>query len=76
MTYFKPLSMIHDYPSAIQDRVRKLGLIEQDKNKKTIYELIRKNFAILVFALLFALIVYKFNDADTFLKGFCHSYLL
>lgn len=75
MTYFKPLSMIHDYPPAIQDRVRKLGLIKDNENK-TKLDLIRKFIAIIVFVLLLAVIVHKFNNANTFLKGFGYSYLL
>ena len=75
MTYFKPLSMIHDYPPAIQYRVRKLGLIKDDNNK-TKLDLIRKIIAIILFAFSLALVVCKFNGANSFVKGFSYSYLL
>ena len=76
MTYFKPLSMIHDYPPAIQDKVKELGLISDEQKGYSKKDIIRKIIGIIIFALLFAFIVYKFNGANTFLKGFGYSYLL
>ena len=76
MTYFYPLGMIKDYPPAIQQRVKELGLItDTKKNYSTIY-IIRKSVAIFIFGFILALIVCKFNGADTFLNGFAYSYLL
>lgn len=76
MTYFRPLSMIRDYPPAIQKKVKELGLITDEKKSFTIKYVIRKILAIIIFGLVLAFIVYKFNGADTFLKGFVCSYLL
>lgn len=76
MTYFSPLSMIRDYPPAIQKKVKELGLVTDEKKSFTIKYIIRKILAIIIFGLVLAFIVYKFNGADTFLKGFAYSYLL
>ena len=76
MTYFNPLSMIHGYPPAIQDRVKELGLINDEQKGYSKTDIIRKIIAIIIFGLILAFVVYKFNNADTFLKGFCFSYLL
>lgn len=68
-----PLSMIDDYPPAIQARVRELGLISSERPQKRIA-------AKLVFCLLaaaaLAVILRIFNGADTFLSGFVNSFLL
>ena len=42
MTYFNPLGMIHDYPPAIQQRVKELGLITDDKNSYSKAFVVRK----------------------------------
>lgn len=76
MTYFNPLGMIHDYPPAIQQRVKELGLITDDKSSYSKVFVIRKILAIITFGVILALIVCKFNGADNFLTGFTYSYLL
>ena len=76
MTYFNPLGMIRDYPPAIQQRVKELGLITDDKNGFSKAFIIRKVIAIIIFGLVLAFIVCKFNGADNFIKGFTYSYLL
>ena len=76
MTYFKPLSMIRDYPPAIQRRAQELGVVKDNKEKVDFKYIIRKAIAIIIFGWILALIVYWFNGADTLLKGFAYSYLL
>ena len=74
--YSNPLNMIHDYPPAIQNRVKELGLITDEQKGYSKTDIIRKIIAIIVLGLILALVVYKFNGADTFVKGFLYSYLL
>lgn len=76
ITYFKPLSMIHDYPAAIQNKVKELGLITDEQKEYSKTDIIRKLIAIIIFGLILAFTVYEFNGADTFIKGFGYSYLL
>ena len=76
MTYFKPLSMIHDYPPAIQNKVKELGLITNEQKGYNKTGIIRKIIAIILFGLILSFVVYNFNGADTFFKGFGYSYLL
>ena len=76
LTYFNPLSMIHDYPPAIQNKAKELGLITDEQKGYSKTDIIRKIIAIIVFGLILAIVVYKFNGADTFAKGFGYSYLL
>jgi len=76
MMHSNPLNMIHDYPKAIQKRVKELGLIKDEKKRFSKKDIIRKIIAIIVFALVLAFVVYKFNGANTFIKGFLYSYLL
>ena len=76
MTYFKPLSMIHSYPKEIQDRVKELGLIKEEQKGNSKINIIKKIIALILFGLILSFVVYKFNNADTFIKGFGYSYLL
>ena len=76
MTYLKPLSMISDYPPEIQNRVRELGLISDEQKRYSKSDIIRKLIAIIVFGIILAFVVHKFNGADTFIKGLGYSYLL
>ncbi len=76
MTYFNPLSMIQDYPPAIQKKVKELGLITDEKSSFTIKYIIRKIIAIILFGLVLAFLVHKCNGVDTFGQGFVYSYLL
>lgn len=75
-TLKNPISMIHDYPPAIQNKCKELGIISDSQKGYSKTDIIRKIIAIIVFGLILAFIVYKFNSADTFLKGFATSYLL
>ena len=76
MTYINPLSMIHDYPPAIQNKAKELGLITDEQKRYSKTDIIRKIIGIFIFGLMLAFIVFKLNDADTFIKGFGCSYLL
>jgi len=71
-----PINMIHDYPPAIQNKAKELGIITDEQKGYSKTDIIRKIIAIIVFSLLLAFAVHKFNGADTFLKGFLYSYLL
>lgn len=71
-----PLIGIHDYPPAIIQRVREMGLIDDThlpRSKKTV---MKKVVAALFIAFLCALIVYYVNGARSFLEGFGYTYLL
>ena len=67
--YLNPINMIHSYPPAIQNRARKLGLITDKQKGESPVNVIRKIIAIIIFAFILAFAVYKFNGANTFLKG-------
>lgn len=68
-----PLSMIDDYPPAIQARVRELSLIPAERPQKRIAA---KLVFCLIAAAALAVILRVFNGADTFLSGFVNSFLL
>lgn len=74
--YSNPLNMIHDYPSEIQNQVKELGLITDRQKGYSKTDIIRKLIIIFVLEFILAFVVYKFNGADTFVKGFLYSYLL
>ena len=76
MTYLKPLSMINSYPPAIQEKVLELGLITKEKQSKSKKSITKKIIALFLLVFLISFVVYKFNGANTFLKGFGYSYLL
>ena len=76
LMYSNPLNMIHDYPPAIQNKVKELGLITDEQKGYSKTDIIRKIVAIIVFGFILAFIVHKFNGANTFIKGFGYSYLL
>ena len=76
LTLKNPLTSVGDYPPAIQKKCIELGLIEDRKKRFTKADYIRKGAALIVFAVLFAVVLRKFNGADTFLKGFGISYLI
>ena len=76
LTLKNPLTSVGDYPPAIQKKCIELGLIKDRKKRFTKADYIRKGAAIIVFAVFFALVLRKFNGADTFLKGFGISYLI
>ena len=76
LTLKNPLTSVGDYPPAIQKKCIELGLIEDRKKRFTKADYIRKGAALIVFAVLFAVVLRKFNGADTFLKGFGISCLI
>lgn len=76
MTYIKPLSMINSYPPAIQEKVLELGIIKNNQKSKSIKSIIKKLIALFILTFIIAFVVHKFNNANTFLKGFGYSYLL
>ena len=76
LTLKDPIGSIGDYPPAIKERCIELGLIPKTEKRFSGKELIKKLIAMIVFIPLFAFVVYKFNGADTFLKGFIDSYII
>ena len=76
MTYFKPLSMINNYPKPIQDKVKELGLIKDEQTSTGKKTIIKKITALILLVVILAFVVYKYNDATTFLKGFLYSYII
>ena len=71
-----PLSQIHNYPPAIQERCKKLGLITEGQMGYRKKDWMRKLIGIVLLGLVLGFLVYNFNDADTFFLGFAYSYLL
>ena len=76
ITYFKPLLMINNYPKQIQDRVKELGLISNEQTSTGKKTIIKKIFALILLVIILAFAVHKYNDADTFYKGFLFSYII
>lgn len=76
LTLKDPLTSVGDYPPAIRKKCIELGLIEDRKTRFTKSDYIRKGIAVILFAIVFAFVLSKFNGADTFLKGFGISYLI
>lgn len=71
-----PLGAISDYPPAIRKRCVELGLIENSEKRFTAKDYIRKGIALIIFAILFAFVLYRINGANTFLEGFILSYII
>lgn len=71
-----PLAGVHNWPPAIQQRARELGLIqpEQMAGSKKVYA--KKLAAAAAIAAVFAGIVYFINGARSFAAGFGYSYLI
>ena len=76
MTYFRPLSMINNYPKPIQDKVKKLGLIKDEQTSTSKKTFIKKIIALILLVVILSFVVHKYNDADTFFKGFIYSYII
>ena len=76
ITLKNPLSMVHNYPTEIYEKVLELGLTDGVENRKSKAFLIKRILAIIVLGILFGLIVYFFNGANTFGKGAGYAYLL
>ena len=53
-----------------------LKIIPERKTRLTKKEIMKKIIVCILFVLLFAFIVYKFNGANTFIKGFMNSYII
>lgn len=71
-----PLAAIYDYPPAIIQRVKELGLIDDTQLPRSKKVIIKKSVAALIIAFLCALLVYHVNGARTFLQGFGYTYLI
>jgi len=71
-----PLTMIHDYPPAIIERVRELGFIDDTRTPKSKKTIIKKVFAAILFMVLIAAVVRYANGADSFAEGFLYAYTL
>lgn len=71
-----PLAGVHNWPPAIQQRARELGLIREKQmaGSKAVY--LKKLTAALVIAAIFVAAVYFFNGARSFVTGFGYSYLI
>lgn len=76
LTLKNPLLSVGDYPPAVRNRCMELGLIEKRKKRFTRADMIRKAAAMIIFVLIFAFILKRFNGADTFQRGFGDSYLI
>lgn len=76
LTLRDPLASVGDYPPKVKERCEQLKLIPKRKKRFTRKDIIRKTVAMVVFVILFSFILYKFNGADTFAKGFIDSYIL
>lgn len=71
-----PLSAIHDYPPAIIQRAKELGLIDDAQAPRSRKVILKKVAAALIIAALCALAVWRFNGARTFLQGAGVTYAL
>jgi len=71
-----PLTFIGDYPPAIQKKCIELKLIPEKQTRYTKQDILRKAIAMIFFIVCFAFILYKFNGANSFFKGFLDSYIL
>lgn len=76
LTLSKALKSVGDYPPAIKERCIELKLIPKTENGFSTKEIIKKVISMIVFSIIFSLILYKFNEADTFIKGFINSYII
>ena len=76
MTYLKPLSMINNYPPAIQDKVLEIGLITKEQKSKSKKIILKKIIALIILVFMIAFVVHKFNNANSFIDGFKYSYIL
>ncbi len=69
-----PLAWVSDYPPAIQDRARALGLIPEEQNRMPVAALGKKAVFSLLAALGLAVVLVLVNGAETFRQGFLLSY--
>ena len=71
-----PLAVISDYPPAIRQRCRELGLIENTEKHYSTKDYVRKGIAMILFAGIFAFVLSKINGIHSFKEGFLVSYLI
>ena len=71
-----PKYIVGDYPPEIVKRCIELNIIPERKTRFTKKEIIKKVIACILFVILLAYIVYKFNGANTFASGFINSYII
>ena len=72
--YRNPKEWISDYPPAIQARCRELGITTAESGKMPPKVIARKVIASAVSALVFALVLIRFNGAESFREGLLFSY--
>lgn len=70
------LGIIQEYPKAIQDRCRELGLINEDSGKLTRKATIGKLGFFLGYIILQTLLAYYIGGARTFFQGWLNGYIM
>lgn len=71
-----PKYIIGDYPPEIIKRCIELKIIPERKTRLTKKEVLKKVIACILFVIILAYIVYRFNGANTFANGFMDSYII
>ena len=71
-----PIAGIHDYPPAIIERVKEMGMIDDTQVPGSKKVIIKKMVAALLIGVICALVVWYFNGARTFLLGAGITYAL
>ena len=70
------LGMIQEYPKAIQDRCRELGLIQESSAKLTKKATIGKLGLFIGYIFLQTVLAYYIGGARTFFEGWFHGYIM
>ncbi len=70
------LGMIQEYPKAIQDRCRELGLIQESSDKLTKKATIGKIGFFIGYMFLQTALAYYIGGARTFFEGWLHGYIM
>ncbi len=70
------LGIIQEYPKAIQDRCRQLGLIQESSTKLTKKATIGKLGFFIAYILLQTALAYYIGGARTFFEGWLHAYIM
>ena len=65
-----------DYPPAVLEKCIELGIITKREKRLSKGEIIKKLVALVLFVVLLAFIVNKFNGAQSFLDVFINSYII
>ena len=76
LTLKNPLASVGDYPPGHTGEMYGIRIDRKREQRFTRADIIRKGIALLVFVFIFAVILKRFNGADTFWKGFRDSYLI